>query len=338
MIETGKYYVCFRKPDFRSEHALACSDLNGLVEAQVLQKKFTDTLMSNVGNLGGSSIDAGNYVILDMPIGSLQNILNIQNSLQAFVPFGIGSTIEGSYKALQVAHKFQKRLELYVPDQTEELLRKSEEKPQPDSVMSQATPEDLNEALLAELQAKSQHVNPEEFYGLISEFQHILQNFKINLPTIEMMQFTNPTAYGAILDVVNAASQFATLLMQSGVLNTDLGMMMQEQAAMEQQASAEQQGGEEGGDAPPSDGGEEKEQPAEKAEEPAKKKASKEHPIGTVKPSGTTFRVKTPDGWKYASRGLGQGEGGVAQPGTGAGTNTEGIENPQGPQIVMEQE
>lgn len=337
MIETGKFYICFKKPDFRSESALACSDLNALVEAQQLQKKFTDGMMSNVANLGGSSIDAGQFVVLDMPIGSLQNILNIQNTMPAFVPFGIGSTIEGAYKALQVAHKFQKRLELYVPDQTEQLLNKSEEQ-QPDSVMPQATPEDLNEALLAELQAKSQSVNPEEFYGLISEFQQILQNFKINLPTIEMMQFTNPSAYGSILDVVNAASQFAQILMQSGILNTDLGMMMEQQAQMQQQQAAEQQQGDEGGEGPPSDGGDSKEQPASKAEEPAKKKASKEHPIGTVKPSGTTFRVKTPDGWKYASRGLGQGEGGIAQPGTGAGTNTEGIENPQGPQIVMEQE
>lgn len=347
MIESGKYYVVFKKPDFFSENALAYSDLNGLVEAQVLHKKFNDGIAANVTNLGGTTIDAGSYMVLDMPINSLNSLLNIQNSMQTYVPFGVGSTLDGAYKALQVAQKYQKRLELYIPDQTERMLSKSEEQKQsdtsdqkiPDEIMPQASPEEVNDYLLAEIQAKSQQVDPQQFYGLISEFQQILQNFKLNLPTIEMMQLTNPTAYSSILDVVNAASQFAQILMMSGVLNTDLGMMMEQQQMQEQAAQQEEQGGDGGGE---SEGSEDESDsdgpPAQKSEEPSKKKASKENPVGTVKPSGTTFRVKTPEGWKYASRGLGQSAGGFATPGTGAGTNTEGVEAPEGPRFTDEQE
>lgn len=344
MIESGKYFVVFKKPDFFSENALAYSDLNGLVEAQMLSKKFNEGMSANVTNLGGTTIDAGNYTVMDMPISSLNSLLAIQNSIPTYVPFGVGSTLDGAFKALQVAHKYQKRLELYVPSQTESLLAKSEVDPEqktPDQVMPQASPEEINSYLLAEIQSKSQQVDPQQFFGLISEFQQILQNFKINLPTIEMMQLTNPNAYSSILDVVNAASQFAQILMQSGILNTDLGMMMEQQQMAEEAAMQEQAAGEEGSEeGPSSEGGDSGggDDPTQKAEEPAKKKASKEHPVGTVKESGTTFRVKTPDGWKYASRGLGQSAGGFATPGTGAGTNTEGIEAPQGPRFTDEQE
>lgn len=332
MLEQGKFYVIFKKPDFFSELALAHSDFNQLVEAQMLQKKFNEGLSANIVNLGGTSIDAGHFTVLDMPIGSLQNILNIQNSMEAFVPFGIGSSLDGAYKALMVAHRYQKRIELYMPNRTEELLKA--EDMQPDSLMPMASEEEINQNLLAEIQAKSQQVDPQQFFGLISEFQQILQNFKINLPTFETMQLTNPAAYGSILDVVNAASQFAQILMQSGVLNTDLGMMMQEQQAQEEAMAQEGNPGEEGGETPPEEGGGDSEEAPPSGDEPAKKKASKNYPTGTVKPSGTTYRVKTPDGWKYASRGLAAGEGGVAVPGTGAGTSTEGVESPQGPQIV----
>lgn len=344
MIEQGKFYVVFKKPDFFSESALSHSDMNGLVEAQFLSKKFNDSLASNVSNLGGTTIDAGHYVVLDMPVSSLNSLLNLQNAFNSYVPFGIGSSIEGAYKAMQVAHKFQKKLELYIPTQTEKLLKSEDHEENapktPDMVMPQASPEEVNDHLLAELQAKTHQVDPQQFLGLIGEFQQILQNFKINLPTIEMMQFTNPNAYSAILDVVNAASQFAQVLMQSGVLNTDLGMMMQQQQAeAEAQAQQEQQdaegGGEEGGG---DDSGGSSDGPTSKGDEPAKKKANKEHPVGTVKQSGTTFRVKTPDGWKYASRGLAAGEGGAAVPGTGAGTGTEGITEPEGPRFTDEQE
>lgn len=335
MIESGKFFVVFKKPDFFSESALAYADLNGLVQAQMLNKKFTDGLAANVANLGGAAIDAGHFVVLDMPLGTLNNILSIQNSMQSYVPFGVGASIDGAYKALRVALKFQKRIELYVPNQTEDLLAKSEEAAPTDTVMPVANEEEINHYLLAEIQAKSQQVDPQQFFGLISEFQQILQNFKINLPTFETMQLTNPSAYSSILDVVNAASQFAQILMQSGVLNTDLGMMMEQQQAQEQ-AAQEGAPGEEGGEEAASSEDDEG-PPTQKAEEPAKKKATREHPIGTVKPSGTTFRIKTPEGWKYASRGLSQGAGGIATPGTGAGTNTEGVEEPQGPVVSVDE-
>jgi len=332
MLENGKFYVVFRKPDFFSELALSHSDMNALVEAQMLQKKFNDGLSANIVNLGGTSIDAGHFTVLDMPIGSLQNILNIQNAMEAHIPFGLGSTIDGAYKALMVAHKYQKRLELYVPDRTEALLNKSEDRAIQDAVLPMATEEEINDSLLAEIQAKAHEVDPQQFFGLISEFQQILQNFKINLPTFETMQLTNPAAYGSILDVVNAASQFAQILMQSGVLNTDLGILMEQQAQQQEQEAA---GQEEGGDSEtPSDSGGSDEAPTQKTEEPTKKKATTENPVGTVKISGTTFRVKTKNGWKYASRGLGSGEGGEAIPGTGAGTDTEGVQEPVGPSVV----
>ncbi len=204
--------------------------------------------------------------------------------------------------------------------------------------MPMASEEEINNSLLAELQAKTHQVDPQQFFGLISEFQQILQNFKINLPTFETMQLTNPSAYSSILDVVNAASQFAQILMQSGVLNTDLGMMMQEQQAQEEAQAQEGEEGEgEEGDGPPQDEGGGEDASTQKAEEPAKKKKTTENPIGTTKLSGTTYRVKTKDGWKYASRGLAAGEGGEAVPGTGAGTDTEGIQAPQGPSVVEEE-
>ncbi len=269
------------------------------------------------------------------------------------MPFGVASTIEGAYKANKVAHKFQKRLELYVPEKTENLLKTEPYDPHqnPDVLMQQATPEEINGNLLAELQAKTHQVDPQEFFGLINEFQQVLQNFKLNLPTIEMMQLTNPNAYGAILDVVNSASQFAQVLMQSGVLNTDLGNMLQQQQMQQEAEQQAQQQPEEGGESEEegddsggeSKGGSSKKDDSKKKskgkpDESPKAKGSRDKPVGTVALSGATYRVKTSDGWRYASKGLGQGPGGEAIPGVGAGSSEEGVEEPQGPRFTDEQE
>ncbi len=338
MIQEGRFYVVFRKPDFFAESAIAYSDMNHLVEAQKLQKKFNDGLSANVAHLGGSSIDAGHFTVLDMPLGSLPSLLSIQNSMGTYVAMGVGSSLDGAYKAQQVADKYQRRVELYVPDKTEQLLKSEQENPDEnvDAVFPIASDEEVNEALLAEIKAKSTQIDPQQFQGLIAEFQHILQNFKINMPAIEAMQLTNPTAYASILEVVTAASNFAQILMQSGVLSTDAAVMMEQQQQMEEQAQQAEQGGE----APPDDSGGDEAPPA--ADEPAKKKASHDNAIGTVKLSGKTFRIKTVDEngnptWKYASRGLSQGPGGVAVPGTGAGSAEEGVVAPAGPTMSMDE-
>jgi len=332
MMSEGFYYVVFRKPDFFAESAIAYSDFNHLVEAQKLQKKFNEGLSANVGNLGGSSIDAGSYTVLSMPTGSLPSLLSLQNSMDAHVAMGVGSTLQGAYAAQKVAVKYQRRVELYVSDKTEQLL-KSEPEENVDAVRPIATEEQVNEALLAEIQAKQAQVDPQQFMGLIAEFQHILQNFKVNMPTIEAMQLTNPAAYSSILEVVNAASQFAQILMQSGVLSTDMAVMMEQQAQMEQQAAGAEQDPE--GGAPPSEGDSEEAPP--EAEPDQKKKPNRENAVGTVKISGKTFRIKTSDGWRYASKGLGAGEGGEAVPGVGAGSSEEGVTEPSGPSVFMDE-
>lgn len=338
MLSEGVYYVVFRKPDFFAESAIAYSDFNHLIEAQKLQKKFNEGLSANVGNLGGSSIDAGQYTVLSMPTGSLPSLLSLQNSMDANVSMGIGSTLDGAYKAQAVACKYGRRVELYVPDKTEQLLKSENPDENVDAVLPMASEEEIHEALMAEMQAKQEQVDPQQFLGLISEFQHILQNFKVNMPTIESMQLTNPAAYSSILEVVNAASQFAQILMQSGVLSTDMAVMMEQQAQAEQQAAGQAPAQAE---APAAGGGEEEVPP--KAEPDQKKKPNRENAIGTVKLSGKTFRIKTVDEngkptWKYASRGLSQGPGGVAVPGTGAGGAEEGVINPSGPSVFMDEE
>lgn len=332
MLSEGTYYVVFKKPDFFAESAIAYSDFNHLIEAQKLQKKFNEGLSANVGNLGGSSIDAGQYTVLSMPTGSLPSLLSLQNSMDANVSMGIGSTLDGAYKAQAIACKYGRRVELYIPDKTEQLLKSENPDENVDAVLPMASEEEINEALMAEMQAKQEQVDPQQFLGLIAEFQHILQNFKVNMPAIESMQLTNPAAYSSILEVVNAASQFAQILMQSGVLSTDMAVMMEQQAAGQDPEAQE---------APAEGGGEEEAPP--KAEEPEKKKPNRENAIGTVKLSGKTFRIKTigEDGkpaWKYASRGLSQGPGGVAVPGTGAGGAEEGVVAPSGPSTFMDEE
>lgn len=344
MIKDGRFFIVFKKPDFSVESALSNSDLNGLVDSQNLSKKFNDSIIANTSVIGGTAIDAGPFVLLNLPLSSLQNVLNIQNSIPVHCSFGVGSTIDGAYTAWKVAQRYGKRIEMYVPGKTEHLIKA--EIPQDDVMPQMATDEQVNDALISELHAKQLTVNPQDFYGLLGEFQQVLQNFKLNLPTIEMLQLTNPQMYASILDVVMSASNFAQALMQSGVLNPDLGQMLDQQAQAEQQAQMEQEP--EGNPEEDESGGEqESEEDSKKkvdVEEPAKNKPSKEFPIGTTKQSGKSYRIRTlnpetgePE-WRYVGRGMIAGASGFPEPGeAGSSGGQEGVAEAQGPQVIEEE-
>ncbi len=347
MIKSGKFFIVLSKPNFMSSAALSNADMNALVDSQQVRSKFEETLRASVVNWGGSVMDAGQHLVVELPVSCLQNVMVLQDRLPAFAAFGVGSSLDGAFCALQVADKYDKRIELYIPDKTENLL-KSE--PEQDDVMQVATPEEINSSLIAELHAKTQAISPEDFQGLLQEFQTVLMNFKVNLPTIETLQVTNPGMYGSILDVVNSATNFAHLLMQAGILNTDLGMLLQqqeaEQAAMQAQEGGEGEGGEApepgGSDAPPKSDGDKKK--SSKPVEPHKLKAFTDIPINSVRRSGKSYRIKTIDPatgevvWRYAGKGLSQGPDGTMVPGAAAGAEggQAGVQEAQQAQIYEE--
>lgn len=318
MIQAGKYYVALKRPDFGASSGLSGSDLSALVEAQRNQSKLIGTLSASVSNMGGSSVEVGNFIVLEMPLGSLGKLSDLQRSCNVLMPFGVGSTINGAYLALQVAEKYGKSMELYVPGKTENLF-KNEEPISPE--------QDAEHAIQAELQAKAHQVSPEQFMGILTEFQVILQNFKANLPSIEILQITNPAAYSAILDVVNASSMFADSLLQSGILSPDLAVAAQQQAQMAAEQAMQEDGE---GEAPPEDGdseGDSEEESKKKTEEGSSEelKPNNQYPLGSIRPAARGFRikVKNPDGtigWKYASSGLGPDGAGGAGPAVGAGS------------------
>jgi hypothetical protein len=280
-----------------------------------------------------------------MPISSLNSLINLQNSVPFFCQFGVGSTLDGAYKALLNAQQNGKKIETYVPHKTEGMISKSDENDVKSDLVQQPdlSSQEANSFLLAELQAKAHSIDPDHFAGLIQEFQQVLQNFKLNLPGIEAMQLTNPQAYQAILNVVMSTSNLAQSLLESGILNSDLANVYKQQEEAEAQQQQEQEAPpEEAG--PPSDQepAAEKDEKVAEAEPPAKKKASTQFPVGTVKLSGLTYRIKTIDEngnptWRYASKGLSSGPGGVPVPGAKAGTAKEGIEDPAGA-VVTEDE
>ena len=312
MITEGRFFIVLRVPTFMAESHIAAGDLSSLINSQTLQKKFNSTLQNYITNWGGTSIDVGSYKVLDVPLGQLNQVINFQNALNPAIPIGIGSTIDGAHKALAVAIQENKPLSLYVPGKTEDILagkiNKAEESFEPD-VQAPPYEENIEQALNAHIQAMAKEVDPEQFAGLVEDFQMILQNFKINMPAFETMQVTNPAAYSSILEVVGAASNLAQMLLESGILNTDAAMMIQHQHEQEEQQAAE---GEEGGDDTGNDVG--------GSPDDNEAKASKNVPVGTVKKFGSGWRIKTKDdGWKYVNRGLGQGEGGEAVAGTSAG-------------------
>ncbi len=332
-----------------SSAALTNADMNALVDNQQIRTEFEGTLRASVTSWGGQVMDAGQHLVVELPVSCLQNVMLLQDRLPAFAAFGVGSTLDGAFCALQVADKYDRRVELYIPDKTENLLKSEIEQ---DDVMLVASPEQVNDHLLAELHAKTQSISPEDFQGLLSEFQQVLMNFKVNLPTIETLQVTNPGMYGSILDVVNSATNFAHILMQAGILNTDLGTLLQqqeaEQAAMQTQEGAEGEGGEapESGssDAPPKSDGDKKK--SSKPTEPNKLKAFTDIPINSVRRSGKSYRIKTIDPntgevvWRYAGKGLSQGPDGTMVPGAAAGAEggQAGVQEAQQAQVYEEDE
>ena len=308
MITTGTFYAVLRKPSFQAEANIANGDFKRLVEAQQYQKVFNDTISNYLINWGATCIEMNSFKVLECPLGVLDQIKTFQNSLPVTICLGIGSTMEGAYKALLLAEKKQTTLELYVAGKTEQDLgfAKSEDAPAPDMVQPPAFHENVEQALDAQIRAAGHKIQPDEFAGLVESFQMVLQNFKLNMASFESLQVTNPTAYASILDVVQASSQMAQMLLESGILNTDAAMMAQHQNDVQEQ----QQG----------DGEEEDPNAMGGSPDDDKAKASKNLPVGTVKRYASGWRIKTKDGgWKYVNRGLGRGEGGEIAAGTSAG-------------------
>lgn len=309
MVTEGVFYLVFRKPSLATESKIANGDLTALINAQMIQDKLNNTISGYCTNFGAQTLDVGGFKVLTVPLGFLGNVKNMQENLPVSIAMGIGSTIDGAYLALQLAQKNNKPLELYVKGKTEkELGLAKSEGQEPDLVQPPEYHENVEQALDAQIRAAGHQIDPDAFAGLVQDFQMILQNFKITLPSIETMQVTNPTAYSAILDVVQASSSLAQMLLESGILNSDAAMMVQHQAEQEDQQNQDEQPEEDKGDIGGSPNDENK------------AKASKNLPVGTVKRYSSGWRIKTSDGsWKYVNHGVARGADGGIGPGASAG-------------------
>lgn len=154
--------------------------------------------------------------------------------------------------------------------------------------------EKANHQLLDEIKQKILAINPLIFKGVIEELADLIDDFKQNMPTYEMLQFTMPDAYNNLLSIMGTLSTLAQLMMQNGDLPTDQSVVSvaANDAIMQ---NVDQAGG--GSGSPKDDEG--------------LKKKRQTYPVGTIMNNGANGkpRIKTADGWRYVSAGLGASVG-----------------------------
>lgn len=161
----------------------------------------------------------------------------------------------------------------------------------------------INEQLIAEIEDKITQIDPKIFQGIVAELAELMEEFKGNLSQLQMLQFTSPDTYNNILSIFQTLTTLAQIMLINGDLPTDSDVVSQ-QVAQQIQEVAGSQSGESGSGAPEEgEGGPDGRNTA---------------PIGTIKwvnVNGTMRpRVKTADGWKYATSGFG---GSAGRPSTG---------------------
>jgi len=155
----------------------------------------------------------------------------------------------------------------------------------------------INEKLISEIEDKITQIDPQIFEGIVAELAELLEEFKGNLSQLQMLQFTSPDAYNNILQIMQTLTTLAQIMLINGDLPTDQDVVSQQvsqqiqDVAQSQQASVAPGGGEE-----------------QKVGD-----GRGTVPIGTIKwvNQGGKMRprVKTSEGWKYATQGFGGSAG-----------------------------
>ena len=102
----------------------------------------------------------------------------------------------------------------------------------------------------------------------------LIEDFKTNMPTFEMLQYTMPDAYNNLLSIMGTLSTLAQLMLQNGDLPTDQSVVSQ---AAEQEIvnNVEQQGVDTGG-----------------GDDEGMKKKRTTYPIGTILNNGANGRPR----------------------------------------------
>jgi len=162
----------------------------------------------------------------------------------------------------------------------------------------------INEKLIAEIEDKITQIDPKIFQGIVAELAELMEEFKGNLSQLQMLQFTSPDTYNNILGIFQTLTTLAQIMLVNGDLPTDSDVVSQQVAQQIQDVAGQQASG----DSAPEGGGE--------SDDGVDGRGTA--PIGTIKwvnVNGTMRpRVKTADGWKYATSGFG---GSAGRPATG---------------------
>ncbi len=157
----------------------------------------------------------------------------------------------------------------------------------------------INEKLIAEIEDKITQIDPKIFQGIVAELAELMEEFKGNLSQLQMLQFTSPDAYNNILSIFQTLTTLAQIMLVNGDLPTDQDVVSQQVAQQIQDVAGAQSQ-----EQPSSGGGEQGDDGVD---------GRNTAPIGTIKwvnVNGTMRpRVKTADGWKYATSGFGGSAG-----------------------------
>lgn len=160
----------------------------------------------------------------------------------------------------------------------------------------------INEKLIAEIEDKITKIDPKVFQGIVAELADLIEQFKGNLAQLQMLQFTAPDTYNNILSIFQTLTTLAQIMLVNGDLPTDSDVVSQQVAQQIQDVAQQQASSPEGGGGEQDDGVD----------------GRNVAPVGTVKwvnVNGTMRpRVKTAEGWKYATSGFG---GSPGKPATG---------------------
>ncbi len=160
----------------------------------------------------------------------------------------------------------------------------------------------INEKLIAEIEDKITQIDPKIFQGIVAELAELMEEFKGNLAQLQMLQFTSPDAYNNILSIFQTLTTLAQIMLVNGDLPTDSDVVSQQVSQQIQDVASAQATGADAGATQEDDGVD----------------GRNTAPIGTIKwvnVNGTMRpRVKTAEGWKYATSGFG---GSAGRPATG---------------------